>query len=108
MAMREPWRRRRRRRREVGVDAAPMQKVEHAVEPAEFKTALGGFEPGPGENSHRHEVDARLLHEADVLGPDFLRPLLGVVIAAVKDVGRDLTLGRAQRQAGDELLLKEY
>jgi hypothetical protein len=89
MAMCEPRWRRGGRCSEVGEDAVLCQQVEHPVEPAELVSAGLRLEEPPRKDADRDEVDAALVHEADVLEPDLLRPLLGVVVASVEDV-RDL------------------
>ena len=42
-----------------------------------------GLELRPAEDGQAHHRDAGLFHEADVLVPGLLRPLVGVVVAAV-------------------------
>src|SRR5437879_13739026 len=86
MLPRKPWRRRGRRGGQVDPNPALMQEVHHPIEPGEIELAFGRFQPRPGEDAQRDKVDARLLHQADVLVPYGLRPLIGVVVAAVRDV----------------------
>ena len=59
------------------------QQVQDPVQPARGQLARRGLQPGPGEDPDGHQVDARLGHQPDVLGPGGLGPLLGVVVAAV-------------------------
>ncbi len=70
---------------EVDGDAGGVQQVEDLVEQRPVVRARAGFEAGPGEHSDGDEVDPRLAHEAYVLVPDVLGPLLRVVVAPVGD-----------------------
>jgi len=88
----EPGRRRRGAGGQVDADARLGQQVEDPVQPARRQLAWRGLQPGPGENPDRDQVDARLGHEADVLGPGRLRPLLRVVVPSVPDASHSLTL----------------
>ena len=83
--VRQPGRRRSRGRCETGLDAVLVQQVKHPVEPAKIVVPGTRFEPGPREDANRDQVDACRLHEAHVLQPDLLGPLLRVVVAAVPD-----------------------
>ncbi len=82
MRGREPRRWGRGRGGQVDADAAVVQEVEDAVEPAEIPRVRSGLEPGPGEDADGGEVDTSLAHEFDVALPDLFRPLLGVVVTA--------------------------
>ena len=83
----EPRRRRGGGRGHVHVDAGAGQEVHDAVEPVQVPGVLVGLDPGPGEDGEGHHGDAGFLHEAHVLRPDLLRPLVGVVVGAVVDGG---------------------
>ena len=61
--------------------------VDDSVEPAEIVHVFAGFDFRPGEDAHGYEVHSRLDHEAHVLVPDLLGPLVGIVVAAVPDTG---------------------
>ena len=78
-------------------DAAVVQQVQHPVEPAELVPALGGLQQRPGEDADADQVDPGLAHQRDVLGPDLLGPLLGVVVAAVADARRRCGPARSWR-----------
>src|SRR5690606_3979491 len=52
------------------------------VQPAEVADARLRLDPRPAEHADGDQVDPGLLHQPDVLRPDLLRPLLGVVVAA--------------------------
>ena len=84
--MRQPRRRGGRRGGQVDPNPSLMQEIHHPIEPGEIELAFGRLQPRPGEDAQRDKIDARLLHQADVLVPDGLRPLVGVVVAAVRDV----------------------
>ena len=62
-------------------DARFAELVDDAVEPAEVPAVLGGLDAIPAKNRQGHGVDTGLLHQADVVVPDFLRPLVGIVVA---------------------------
>ncbi|CAM5550247.1 hypothetical protein SALBM311S_01472 [Streptomyces alboniger] len=66
-------------------DAARVHQVHQPVQPAEVPLPRAGFELRPGEDAEGDGVDAGGPHEADVLVPGLLGPLLGVVVAAVED-----------------------
>ncbi len=87
MPVREPRRRGGRGGRQVGEDPVRGEQVEQTVEPVELVPSGLRLEERPGEHADRRQVHARLAHERDVLEPDLLRPLLGVVVASVEDVG---------------------
>ena len=72
---------------EIDGDAGLAELVDDAIEPIEVVHAFFGLKLGPGEDGYGDEVDAGLLHKLDVFVPDFLRPLVGVVVAAVPDAG---------------------
>lgn len=72
---------------QVDPDASRVQQVHDLVEPAEVPLVLGGLDAGPGEDRHGDDVDARLLHEPYVLLPHLSRPLLRVVVGAVREAG---------------------
>ncbi len=73
------------RRREIHADPALVEQVHDPVQPAELEAPLLRFEEGPREDADRREGDPGLPHQCDVLGPDVLRPLLGVVVATESD-----------------------
>ena len=86
----QPRRRGRGGRRHVDRDAPFVQEAEHLVEPVEVVPPGLRLQQRPREHPERHEPDARLAHERDVLPPHRRRPLLGVVVAAHGDaVERD-------------------
>ena len=58
-----------------------MEQIEHPVEPPEIEDTRSGFDSGPGEDADADEIDTGLPHQVDVLDPDRLVPLLGVVVA---------------------------
>ena len=66
-------------------DATVVQQVQDAVQPAEVAGPFAGLQQRPAEHPHRGKVDARLLHQPDILRPAFGRPLLGVVVRAVDE-----------------------
>src|SRR6266487_5420820 len=84
---RKPGWRRRGRGRKVGEDPVLREQVQHTVEPAELVPAGLRLEPRPREDPYGYEVNAGLAHQLNVLEPDLLRPLLGVVVASVEDAG---------------------
>ena len=81
----QPQRRGRRRGGQVDHDAGIAEFVDDAVEPAEIPTILGGLDAIPAEDGEGHGVDAGLLHQADVVVPDVLGPLVGIVVATEGD-----------------------
>ena len=85
--LREPRRGRGGRRRKVCVNAVGVQEVEQAVKPVEHVLAGSRLEQRPGEDADRDDVDTGLVHEPHVFLPHVLRPLLGVVVPAVENVG---------------------
>ncbi len=88
IALGHPGRLRRGGRGQTGRDAVLGQQIEDAVEPVEIIAILRGLEPGPAEHRQRRDVDARQLEQAHVLAPHLLRPLIGVIVAAVPDRGQ--------------------
>ncbi len=70
------------------LDTVRSKVVQHLVQPAEVVVAFGGLQQRPGEDADAQEVDAGFLHQLKVLQPDFLGPLLRVVVAAVGRVRR--------------------
>ena len=84
--VRQPWRGRGGGGGEVHCDASGVQEVHHPVEPPEVVLGGGRLEPRPRKDTQRDQVDARLLHETHVFVPHALRPLVRVVVAAVKHV----------------------
>src|SRR5438105_4417713 len=72
-----------------------MEQVEDAVQPLEVVAARNRLQAGPAEDPDADEVDAGLAHQPDVLLPDDVGPLVGVVVAAVQDVRQP----RAQQRA---------
>jgi hypothetical protein len=70
-------------RREVNHHAVLVEEVHDPVKPAEIVLIGAGLQLRPEEDAERDEVHVRLAHQAHVLVPDLLRPLLGVVISAV-------------------------
>jgi len=59
-----------------------VQKIQHAVEPFPAEHAPFRLDPCPGEGPDPHHRYAGLAHEAGVLRPHRLIPLLRVVVAA--------------------------
>lgn len=86
----QPRRGRGGRGREVDADAAGVQQVQHAVEPAEPVLALADLDLRPGEDPDADQVDPGPPHELDVLGPHVFRPLLGVVVSPHARPGRSV------------------
>jgi catechol 2,3-dioxygenase-like lactoylglutathione lyase family enzyme len=82
---RKPRRRRRRRGGEIDADSPVVEQLECLVQPGEVILAFAGFELGPGEDPDRDEVDLRPSHELDVFAPNFGRPLLRVIVPAVRE-----------------------
>ena len=72
---------------QIGCDAGFAEFFYDAVEPAEIPTILGGLDAVPAEDGEGDRVDAGFFHQADVVVPDLLRPLIGIVVAAVPDTG---------------------
>ena len=70
---------------QVDGDAGLAELADNAVQPVEIPGVLGGLDAVPAEDGQGHGVDAGLGHQADVLVPDLLGPLVGVVVAAVRD-----------------------
>jgi hypothetical protein len=115
---REPRRRGRGRGRERDLDAGVVQAVHRLVEPAPLELALARLDGRPREDRDAQEVDPRLAHELEVLEPDLLRPLLGVVVAAEAeagdtgvpgpDGGRVEALGRGASSHGDESVMNRF
>ena len=87
MRLGQPHRRGCGRGSEIYGDAGLAELVDDSVEPAEIVHVLAGFDFRPGEDAHGYEVHSRLDHEAHVLVPDLLGPLVGIVVAAVPDTG---------------------
>ncbi len=81
----QPQRSRGRRGGQIGCDAGLAELVDDAVEPAEVPTVFGRLYAVPAEDGERHGVDAGLFHETNVVVPDALRPLVGIVVAAEGD-----------------------
>ena len=70
---------------QIDRDAGFAELVDDAVKPAEIPTILGGLDAIPAEDGEGHGVDAGLLHQADVVVPDVLGPLVGIVVATEGD-----------------------
>ncbi len=85
---------------QVHRDPAGVQQVHDLVQPAEVPLVLGLLQPGPGEDADGDDVHARLAHQADVLPPHLARPLLGVVVGAVREAAGGVTV-RPVRQQGE-------
>jgi len=75
----------RRRGCQINRDASLAELVDDAIEPAEIPMVFGGLEAVPAEDGKGHGVDTGLSHQADVVVPDVLRPLVGIVVAAEGD-----------------------
>ena len=88
MRLGEPHRRRSGSGRQIHGDARFAELVDDAVKPAEVIHAPLRLDPCPGENAHGHQVHARLPHQADILIPYVLGPLIRIVIASVPDAVR--------------------
>lgn len=69
------------------------QVVHDGVEEPEVVGVAGGFDAGPGEDGEVDEVDARLVHQAQVLGAGGLVPLFGVVVAAESETAQPCAEG---------------
>ncbi|WP_341846332.1 RICIN domain-containing protein [Streptomyces regalis] len=65
-----------------------MQQVQQPVHAGEVVLALSGLQQCPGEDADADHGHPGLAHQTHVLGPDFLGPLLGVVVAAVGGAGQ--------------------
>jgi hypothetical protein len=61
-------------------DTALVEQAEHLVHAGEVQPPRLGFDPRPGEDAERDQVDPGLAHQRHVLAPDPRRPLLGVVV----------------------------
>src|SRR5262249_5083639 len=85
-------------RGQVYGDAALVEQIHEAVQPTELKAVPSWLQPRPGEDAEADQVDASLSHQAHVLRPDVLRPLIGVVVTAVGQV-RQAVAQRAGRHA---------
>ena len=59
--------------------------VDDAIEPVEIPMVFDGLEAISAEDGKGHGVDAGLAHQADVVIPDFLRPLVGTIVATESD-----------------------
>ena len=81
----QPGRRRGGAGAQIDADPRLGEQVEDPVQPPGGQLARRGLQPRPGEDPDGHQVDARLGHQPDVLGPGGLGPLLRVVVAAVPD-----------------------
>ncbi len=89
---------------EDDADAVLVHQVHEPVQPAELPCARLRFQLRPGEDAEGDRVDARGLHQPDVLVPGLLGPLLGVVVTAEEEAaaggvgeGRSLRLGHHTR-----------
>ena len=70
---------------QVNRNAGFAELVDDTVEPAEIPTVFFRLNAIPAENRHGHGVDTGLLHQADVVVPDVLGPLVGIVVATEGD-----------------------
>ena len=87
---------------QIGCDAGFAEFFYDAVEPAEIPTILGGLDAVPAEDGEGDRVDAGFFHQADVVVPDLLRPLVGIVVAAECDTAAVFPSAvSAMRKAGD-------
>ncbi len=84
---RHPGRARAGRRGQHRVGPVFGQHVHDPVQPAELEAAFLRLKMGPREDADRHGVAVGQLHEAHVLGPDLLGPLVRIVVAAMQHVG---------------------
>ena len=81
-----------------------LAKLEPAVEPVEVELAFARLEQDPGEFGDADDVEAGLVHHAEIGLPALFRPMLGVVVDA--DVHRvaageeELVGGRFGRSRG--------
>nr|BFF26689.1 hypothetical protein GCM10025732_46540 [Glycomyces mayteni] len=105
----EPRRRGGGRGREVDTDAPGVELVQDRVEPREVVLAFARLQPRPGEHADGDEVDPGLAHEEDVVVPDLLGPLLGVVVAAVAQAVETSgpVHGSSTRAKGGQLVVKQ-
>lgn len=66
-------------------DGHVTELVDDAIEPVEIPMVFDGLEAISAEDGKVHGVDAGLAHQADVVIPDFLRPLVGTIVATESD-----------------------
>lgn len=66
-------------------DGHVTELVDDAIEPVEIPMVFDGLEAISAEDGKGHGVDAGLAHQADVVIPDFLRPLVGTIVATESD-----------------------
>lgn len=85
MVLVEPQGRGRRRGCQIDRDAGLAKLVDDAIEPVEIPMVFDGLEAISGEDGKGHGVDAGLAHQADVVIPDSLRPLVGTIVATESD-----------------------
>ena len=72
---------------EVCGDAIGTELSDNAVKPTEIKHTLTRFNLSPGEYGDRHYRNFCFFHEADVVIPDLLRPLVRIIITAIPYAG---------------------
>ena len=66
-------------------DGHVTELVDDATEPVEIPMVFDGLEAISAEDGKGHGVDVGLAHQADVVIPDFLRPLVGTIVATESD-----------------------
>ena len=66
-------------------DGHVTELVDDAIEPVEIPMVFDGLEAISAEDGKGHGVDAGLAHQTDVVIPDFLRPLVGTIVATESD-----------------------
>ena len=66
-------------------DGHVTELVDDAIEPVEIPMVFDGLEAISAEDGKGHGVDAGLDHQADVVIQDFLRPLVGTIVATESD-----------------------
>ncbi len=79
-----------RRGGQHGVDAVFVKGLDDLLQPVQLVHPLLGLQLGPGENAQGDAVDVGLFHQGDILFQNIraVQPLVGVVVAAVEQVGK--------------------
>ena len=80
---------------EDDVEALPAEHLDNLVQLGKVVGFFVRLELGPGEDVDGGGVDAGLFEQADVFVPDVAGPLVGVIIAAVEDMGEGGLHGEA-------------
>ncbi|MNC18797.1 hypothetical protein D3C75_667140 [compost metagenome] len=74
---------------QADVNAVFRNKIKDLIQPLKGIRGFVRLQLGPAEDRKGHNVDACLLKKPHILVPDFLRPLIGIVVTAIPD-GREL------------------